>query len=90
MALVKEFICSVGVFPPGSLVELNTGELAIVLSHNRTLRFQPCLMVITDNNKNPNITPWMLDLRESCETSYSIIREVKPEEYNINPEAFYL
>ncbi|MDE2388505.1 MAG: DUF3391 domain-containing protein, partial [Betaproteobacteria bacterium] len=62
-SLVEQFAQCVGMFPVGSLVELNTGEIAIVLTHNRTQRFLPRIMIICDAQKKPHNTPLTIDLR---------------------------
>ena len=39
--LVEQFVQAVGMFPTGSLVELNTGEVAVVIEQNRVRRLRP-------------------------------------------------
>ena len=51
--LVLSFIECVGVFPPGSLVELDNGEVGIVLSNNTTDKLRPRVIVILDQNNDP-------------------------------------
>lgn len=55
--LVEQFTHCVGFFPVGSLVELNSGEVAIVLTHSRSKRSLPEVMVILDSNKQPYEAP---------------------------------
>lgn len=50
--LVIKFIDSVGIFPPGSIVELTNGEVGIVLS-NTTDKLKPRVIVLLDSNKDP-------------------------------------
>ncbi len=54
--LVEQFIRCIGVFPVGSVVELNSGEVGIVFSQNYERRLQPRVMVIRDANGN-NLRP---------------------------------
>ena len=51
--LVEKLIQAIGVFPVGSLVELSTGEVAIVIRHNRVRRLQPTVLVIASPEKKP-------------------------------------
>jgi HD-GYP domain-containing protein (c-di-GMP phosphodiesterase class II) len=51
--LVELFIQAVGVFPTGTLVELNTGEVGVVIGQNRYRRLRPQLMLILDAQKKP-------------------------------------
>jgi HD-GYP domain-containing protein (c-di-GMP phosphodiesterase class II) len=38
--LVQQFVSSVGVFPVGSLIELSTGEVAVVVEHSKVRRLR--------------------------------------------------
>jgi HD-GYP domain-containing protein (c-di-GMP phosphodiesterase class II) len=60
--LVEKFIQCIGIFPVGSLVELNTREVAIVMAHNQVRRLKPRLMLILDHDQQPYSTPIVLDL----------------------------
>ena len=46
--LMQEFIRCVGIYPIGSLVELNTGALGIVMSSNSASRLKPVVMLLRD------------------------------------------
>jgi HD-GYP domain-containing protein (c-di-GMP phosphodiesterase class II) len=61
-ALVQQFVSSVGVFPVGSLIELSTGEVAIVVAHNKVRRLKPRVLVVTGPDKTPAPHPTMVDL----------------------------
>ena len=51
--MVEQFVQAVGVFPVGSLVELSTGEVAIVVERNRARRLEPRVLVLTGPDKIP-------------------------------------
>lgn len=59
--LVGEFIRWLGAFPVGSLVELHTGEVALVLERHAQLQLRPRVVVLRDAQKIPCI-PRYLDL----------------------------
>lgn len=61
-ALVEQFIQSIGAFPAGSMVELSSGEVAVVVSHNKTRRLRPKVLVLLDSNKQPLPRPMNVDL----------------------------
>lgn len=63
--LVEQFIRCIGIFPVGSLVELNTGEVGVVIAQNAAKRLLPRVMVIRDAQKNPMIPHKLLDLARS-------------------------
>lgn len=61
-ALVEQFVQAVCVFPVGSLVELGSGEVAIVVAHNHVRRLEPRVLVLTAPDKSPLPQPRDLDL----------------------------
>jgi HD-GYP domain-containing protein (c-di-GMP phosphodiesterase class II) len=61
-ALVQQFVSSVGVFPVGSMIELSSGEVAIVVAHNKLRRLKPRVLVVTGPDKKPLPHPAMVDL----------------------------
>jgi HD-GYP domain-containing protein (c-di-GMP phosphodiesterase class II) len=60
--LVEQFIRCIGIFPVGSLVELNSGEVGVVIAQNLTRRLLPRVMVIRDPQGNPLLPHKLLDL----------------------------
>ena len=60
--LVEQFVQSIGIFPVGSLVELITGEVAIVVQHNTYRRLEPLVLILTDADKQELRVPRELDL----------------------------
>lgn len=93
--LVEQFIQAVGMFPTGSLVELSTGEVAVVTEQNRIRRLRPCVMVILDGDKKLLDDFTTLDLRQSTtdasgKQSLWITRGLPPGAYGIEPGEFFL
>jgi diguanylate cyclase (GGDEF)-like protein len=80
-ALVEQFIQCVGVFPVGSVVELNSGEVAVVIAQNMVRRMQPRIMVVRDASGNPMVPYKMLDLMKEpkCrpDEPYRILRSLE-------------
>ncbi len=62
--LVEQFVQALGMFPTGSLVELNTGEVGIVVEQSRVRRLRPRVMLLLDSAKNPVKRHSTLDLRK--------------------------
>jgi putative nucleotidyltransferase with HDIG domain len=60
--LIEEFIQAVGVYPAGTLVELSTGEVAVVMEAYRKRRLRPRVLVLLDANKQALQPPRPLDL----------------------------
>jgi hypothetical protein len=64
LGMVQKFIQCVGIYPVGSLVELNTGESGIVMSVNRNWLLAPRVL-ITQGRNGPLSAPYLeLDLAE--------------------------
>jgi len=51
--LVEQFQVCLGVYPTGSLVELSTGEVAVVMAQNQVRRLRPKVVILTDAEKQP-------------------------------------
>jgi HD-GYP domain-containing protein (c-di-GMP phosphodiesterase class II) len=51
--LVEQFIRCIGYFPVGSIVELNSGEIGVVVAQNAEQRLQPKVMVVRDARGQP-------------------------------------
>lgn len=89
--LVEQFVQAIGVFPVGSLVELNTGEVGIVIAQNRVRRLRPKVMVVLDQDKNALQIDRIVDLRDTrSDDSLWIDRGLAPGDYGIEPSEFYL
>ena len=92
--LVEQFIQTLGTYPTGSIVELNTGQVAIVISQNRVRRLRPKVMVILDKEKSRcEISP-ILDMIKETEDEdgnpLEILKVLQPGAYGIDPAQFYL
>lgn len=89
--MVEQFIQSIGVFPVGSLVELSTGEVAAVATHNKLKRLRPKVLVLTEPDKTHHKFPAMRDLLYDNTVSPTYIRRGLPSNsYGLDPREFYL
>jgi HD-GYP domain-containing protein (c-di-GMP phosphodiesterase class II) len=91
--LVEQFVQAVGIFPTGALVELSSGEVAVVVCHNRVRRLEPRVLVVTDAAKKPLATPFELDLMTQQAAlgrkPIRIDRGLADEAYGLNLAALY-
>jgi HD-GYP domain-containing protein (c-di-GMP phosphodiesterase class II) len=92
--LVEQFLQCLGVFPTGSLVEMHSGEVAIVMAQNKTRRMSPQIMLLLDKDKKPYEEYQMIDLVNQP-SSYddnplTIYRGLNPGAYGLDPTEFYL
>ncbi len=90
--MVEQFIQAIGIFPTGTLVELNTGEIGVVLKENLTTRLQPELAVILDSEKQPIEDFKVMDLSNQGTPSPMIWieRGVEPGTYEIDTSEYFL
>jgi HD-GYP domain-containing protein (c-di-GMP phosphodiesterase class II) len=93
-ALVEQFIQCIGIYPVGSAVELNTGEVAIVIAQNLVRRLQPRVMVILDRNWKTIHPQLILDLvkepKATADEPYRIRRTLPKDKLPIDPSEFFL
>ena len=92
--LTEQFVQAIGVFPVGSLVELSTGEVAVVVSHNKVRRLKPRVLLLTSPDKTPSAYPIMVDLLYDPllggEEPAFIRRSLPTGAYGLNPRDNYL
>ncbi len=93
-ALVEQFIQCIGIYPVGSTVEFNTGEVGIVIAQNLVRRLQPRVMVILDPAWKPIRPQVVLDLIKEPKAKdgepYRIRRTLPRDKLPIDPEEFFL
>ncbi len=78
--LVERVIRSLGVYPVGSLVELNTGERGIVLAANRNDTLKPTIRLVLTSDGLPLSKGPVVSLcdRESAAIGRQILRTLDP------------
>ncbi|CAG0976947.1 partial Cyclic di-GMP phosphodiesterase, partial [Gammaproteobacteria bacterium] len=89
--ITAAFISAMGVYPPGSIVELSNGEVGIVLESNTQYPLRPRLLVVRDANKNPcqcliDMTQKTIDGRGR---SYRIINVCSHGDYDISLSHYF-
>lgn len=93
-AIVDQFVQCVGLYPIGSLVELNSGEVAIVIQQNQVRRLKPRLLILLAPDKSVERHPRNLDLIYEPSTPtgepYRIIKALPLNAYGIDPTEFFL
>ena len=92
--LVEQFIRCIGIFPVGAVVELNSGEIAVVIAQNPEKRLQPRIMVVRDANGNPLRPQKLLDLSKTpkvnAEEPYRIRRTLEFGKGNVTRADLFL
>ncbi len=91
--LVEQFVQAIGVFPVGSLVELSSGEIAVVVAHNRVRRLEPRVLLLTWPDKRPLPAPIEVDLlhqaRDATTKALRVVRGLPSGAYGLKLRDYY-
>lgn len=92
--LVEQFIQCMGAFPVGSVVEMQTGEIGVVISQNAVRRLQPRVMLVKNAQGNPINPHLVLDLmrepKATADEPYRIRRTLDSSTVTIDPKELFL
>ncbi|MFZ2507245.1 MAG: HD-GYP domain-containing protein [Steroidobacteraceae bacterium] len=93
--IVDQFIQAIGMFPTGTLVQLNTGEIAVVSAQNRIRRLRPEVMIILDRDHKPLDEFRVVDLNKvpataDDQSSLWIESGLEPGAFGVDPADYYL
>ena len=92
--LVEEFIQAVGIYPAGTLVELTTGEVAVVMAGYKNHRLRPRVLVLLDAQKRPLAETRSVDLLSVKTTDDGTPLDIKgslePDAHGIEMDAIQL
>ncbi len=91
--LIDEFIQAIGVYPVGALVELTSGEVAVVVAQSRKRRLRPIILRLLDRNKKPASGRYIeLETTTHSEDGrkLDIIKNLEPYAYDIDMAAVRL
>jgi HD-GYP domain-containing protein (c-di-GMP phosphodiesterase class II) len=92
--LVEQFIQCIGAFPVGSVVELNSREVGIVIAENPVQRLKPVVMVVLDRSGKPIRLSQILDLSKdpklSASEPYRIRRTLEQSKLEFDPRRLFV
>ena len=92
--LIEEFIQAIGVYPVGAMVELSTGEVAIVAAQSTSRRLRPIVVVLLDSEKNPCREGQYIDLEATTHSAdgskLDIVKNLEPNAFGIDRGAIKL
>ncbi len=90
-AVVDEFIQAIGIYTAGTLVQLSSGEVAVVVAEGRIRRLGPTVMVLLDADKQPLSSPNTIDLSElrsdALGNPLDIVTSLEADAFGINISA---
>lgn len=89
--LVEEFIQAIGIYPAGTLVELSTGETAMVLEQNPERKLRPKIILLLDKDKRAYKKYKVLDmmLNEGRNQQLDITYSLPMGSYGADPADIY-
>ena len=70
--MLDQFIQVIGIYPVGTMVRLNTGDVGFVIKQNKTWRMKPVVMVVMNKHKEKLETPVHVDLMNQPENKKQI------------------
>jgi putative nucleotidyltransferase with HDIG domain len=89
--LAEEFIKCVGIYPIGSLVQLSTGALGIVMSSNPAARLRPLVMLVKDTTGRSIMPRQIVNLatlaQQKSADPWTIVMVVNPRDHGIDVSA---
>jgi len=74
--LVEQFLQCMGVYPTGSLVEMTTGEVGIVVAQNMRERLEPIICMLLDENKDPWQSKFIINLSKNRVDAKGVRRKI--------------
>ncbi len=77
--LTELFLKNVAMYSTGSLLELNSGEIGVVISNRRHHQDRPLVRILTDNRKSPVNPENVQEVELAKEPGMQIIRELQDE-----------
>ncbi|MDR2198665.1 MAG: HD-GYP domain-containing protein [Deltaproteobacteria bacterium] len=87
---VDRFVQSVGIYPPGSVVELNSGHVGVVMEINHGSLLCPIIKVVADPNGVISNRPKLVNLKDYASNGgWSIKRVIPPSEAGFDPAYYF-
>lgn len=90
--LANAFIQMIGIYPPGSIVEMVNGEVGIVIQSHPKHKLKPRVLMVREADKSPMSPFRVLDLKtgpvDNAGTVYRIAREVPDGTHGIVLQEF--
>ena len=87
--LIEEFIKAIGIYPTGSIVELDSNELGIVVESKPNMRLSPKLLIITDTDHEPLSKPKVINMAEN-KVRYKISRSLPSSSVCVKVSSFHI
>lgn len=91
--LIDQLVQFLGIYPVTSLVELNSGEVCVVIQQNSVRRMMPRVMILLNPDKTKNPYPATINLINKplnpAGEPYRIVRGLPSDSYGLDASSFY-
>lgn len=93
--MVEQFVQAMGMFPTGSVVEMNTGEVGIVVEQNRVRRLRPKVLLVLGADGQPLGEYRIVDLRrlpsdQDARNARWIARGHESGAFGLDPKNYFI
>lgn len=92
-SMVENFIRCLGIYPVGSTLELNSGEIGIVISVSPESRLYPKMLLVKDGQHEFYDPPQIINLsqfKDEHENRYEIKNIIQPEQVGVDLKRYIL
>lgn len=89
-ALMEQFVQCVGLYPIGTLLELESGEVGVVIQQNRVHRSRPRILLLLESDKSPVPGYKIIDLRADASRKLRVAKTLPPDAYGLSADDYYL
>ena len=89
-ALLEQLVQCVGLYPIGTLLELDSGEVGVVIQQSRTQRSRPRVLLLLDEQKEKIRAYQVIDLREPRFSNRHVKKALPHDAYGLLAEDYYL
>jgi hypothetical protein len=79
----------VGIYPPGSVVELNSGHVGVVMEINHGSLLTPVIKLVADSKGVISNRPKLVNLKDYSSGEMTIKRVIPPAEAGFDPAYYF-
>ncbi|MBF0527950.1 MAG: HD-GYP domain-containing protein [Deltaproteobacteria bacterium] len=83
------FVQSIGIYPPATVIKLNTGAVGVVMLVNTQALLKPEILVIKDQKDRFLALPKHIDMNLSQHADLSITAVVDPKRHGVDPSKYF-
>ena len=88
--LLEQFVQCVGLYPIGTLVELDDGAVGVVVQQSRVQRARPRILLLLDGDKAALSDYRVIDLRDKSAAGRRVTRSLPLGAYGLSSDDYYL